>query len=309
MTADTGRPLATIVVPGSTSNLGAGFDVLGLAVQLTIRVNVLAVVEDGLGDVRCAFVGPPPGGENLIVTGYRAVARAAGHPAPPSLEVSVACDIPPGAGLGSSAAALVAGGRLAALTVPGVDTQCILDTASAIEGHPDNVGASLLGGLVASLTEADGTVRAVALPWPTDLHLVVATPHVPLPTRTARAVLPAQVSRADAVFNLQRVAVLIAALGARRFDVLRTAFDDRLHQPYRRALVPGLDATLALECPGVVGAFLSGAGPSVATVVHGDPGPALEALRAIFHDRRVAADVRVVEIHQPTTAHLVATSS
>lgn len=309
MSTDTGRPLATIVVPGSTSNLGAGFDVLGLAVQLAITVDVLTVVEDGLGDVRCAFVGAPPGGENLIVTGYRAVTRAAGHESPPSLEVRVAGDIPPGAGLGSSAAALVAGGRLAALTVPGVDTQCILDTASAIEGHPDNVGASLLGGLVASLTEAGGAVRAVALPWPHDLQLVVATPHVPLPTRTARGVLPTHVSCADAVFNLQRVAVLIAALVARRFDVLRAAFDDRLHQPYRQALVPGLDATLALECPGVVGTFLSGAGPSVAVVVHGDPEPALEALRAIFRDRRIAADVRIVGIHQPTAAHLVATSS
>ncbi len=304
----TGRPLATVVVPASTSNLGAGFDALGLALQLTLTVDVLAVAEDGLGEVRCEFVGAAPSGENLIATGYREVARRVGSTSPPSLDVRVRCEIPPGAGLGSSAAALVAGGRLAALTVAGVDTQRILDTASEIEGHPDNVAASLFGGLVASLTEADGTVRAVALPWPADLLLVVATPELPLATRAARAVLPTHVSRSDAVFNVQRVAVLLAALTARRFDVLRSAFDDRLHQPHRRALVSGLDATLALRCPGVVGAFLSGAGPSVAAVVHGDPAPAIEALRGVFAERRVSVQVRVLDVYQPAAGHLVPTS-
>lgn len=265
------------------------------------------MAEDGLGDVRCEFAGAPPGGENLIVTGYREVTRRAGSSAPPSLVVRVASDIPPGAGLGSSAAALVAGGRLAALTVQGVDTQRILDTAAEIEGHPDNVGASLYGGLVASLTEPDGTVRAVALPWPADLVLVVATPHVPLATRAARAILPAQVTRADAVFNVQRVAVLLAALTARRFDVLRSAFDDRLHQPHRRALIPGLEAALGLTCPGLVGAFLSGAGPSVAAVVHGDPSPAIEALRGLFAERHVPVHVRVLDVYQPAAGHLVPT--
>jgi homoserine kinase len=296
----TGRPLATLAVPASTSNLGAGFDALGLALSLSLRVDVMTVIEDGLGEVRCTFTGTPPGGENLIATGYAAVARHLGVGSMPSLEVSVTCDIPPGAGLGSSAAALVAGGRLAALVVPGVTTQVILEVATEIEGHPDNVAASLFGGLVASLTEANGAVRAVVMPWPAALHLVVATPELPLATRTARAVLPTHVPRADVVFNLQRVAVLLAALATNRFDVLRAAFADRLHQPHRQALVPGLEAALQLDAPGLVGVFLSGAGPSIAAVVHGETQPTIDALRALYARLDISTVVRVLDVHQPT---------
>jgi homoserine kinase len=300
MTTTTGRPLATIVVPASTSNLGAGFDALGLALSLTLVVEVMTVIEDGLGELRCTFTGTPPYGDNLIATGYTEVARHLRVAALPSLDVRVTCDIPPGAGLGSSAAALVAGGRLAALVVPGVTTQVILEVATDVEGHPDNVAASLYGGLVASLTEADGTVRAVAMPWPTALRLVVATPEIPLATRTARAVLPMHVPRADAVFNLQRVAVLLGALATNRFDVLRAAFADRLHQPHRLPLVPGLDAALHLNAEGLVGVFLSGAGPSIAAVAHGDPQPTIDALRGIYARLDLPTAVRVVDVHQPT---------
>lgn len=295
-----GRPLASITVPASTSNLGAGFDALGLAVSLTLVVDVMTVIEDGLGEVRCAFNGAPPHGENLIASGYAAVARHLGVSTLPSLEVRVTCDIPPGAGLGSSAAALVAGGRLAGLVIPGVTTQVILEVATDVEGHPDNVAASLYGGLVASLTEVDGSVRSVAMPWPPVLQLVVATPEIPLATRTARAVLPTQVSRADAVFNLQRVAVLVGALSTSRFDVLRAAFADRLHQPHRLPLVPGLDAALRLDTDGLVGVFLSGAGPSIAAVTHGDPQPTIDALRDIYARLDLTTVVRVLDVHQPT---------
>ena len=305
----TGRPLATIVVPGSTSNLGPGFDTLGLALELTLVVDVLAVVDDDRGEVRCAFTGPVPDGENLIATGFSAVARHAGATSLPSLDVRVTCDIPPGAGLGSSAAALVAGGRLAALVTPGVDAQRILDVATAIEGHPDNVAASIHGGLVASLTEPDGTVRAVSMPWPSDLRLVVATPQMPLATRTARAVLPAQVSRADAVHNLQRLAVLLGALTTGRYDVLPAAFADRLHQPHRQTLVPGFAEALQARADGLVAVFLSGAGPSVAAVTHGDPGPTIDVLRGIYQRLDLTTTVRVLDVHQPTAGVLTSSPS
>ncbi len=294
-------PLATITVPASTSNLGPGFDALGLALSLYLRLEVTAIVEDGAGQVRCAFTGAVPPGQNLIATGFHAVTAALGAGQVSSLDVAVTCDIPPCAGLGSSAAALVAGGRLAALVVDGVTDQIVLDVLTAIEGHPDNIAASVLGGLVAGCVDARGRVSAVAAPWPASVKIVVATPGLSLPTRTARAVLPAQVSREDAIHNVQRVALLMQAVATGRLDVLREAFSDRLHQPYRQALVPGLADVLALDVPGMLGAFLSGAGPSMAVCVSGDPGPVVSALRETYGSIDPRVVIRVLDVHQPVS--------
>lgn len=296
------RPLATLMVPASTSNLGPGFDALGLALALYLHVDVTAITEDSRGEVRCTFTGPPPPGKNLVLTGFRAVSAARGGAATrASLDVTVTCDIPACAGLGSSAAALVAGGRLAALVIPGVDDQLLLDVLTAIEGHPDNIAAAVLGGLVAGCVDASGRVLAVATPWPRHIELVFATPTHALPTRTARAVLPHHVSREDAVYNVQRTALLLQAVAAGRGDVLREAFGDRLHQPYRMPLVPALQAITALRAPGMLGAFLSGAGPSVAVCVEGDPEAVISALREVYRAIDQAVAIRVLDVHQPAT--------
>ena len=301
------RPLATVAVPASTSNLGSGFDALGLALGLYLRADVSAVVEDGRGALRCAFTGPVPPGENLIATGFTALLTAVQAQHVASLDVTISCDIPPGSGLGSSAAALVTGGRLAALVADGVTDALIIDTLTAVEGHPDNVAASVLGGLVAGCVDAHGHVLAVATPWPEQIRLVVATPAIPLLTKTARAVLPAQIARQDAIHNLQRVALLLQGLSTGRLDVLREALSDRLHQPYRQPLVPGLSDVLALDAPGVLGAFLSGAGPSVAVCVAGDPTPAIQALHRIYATIDPQVAIRVLDVHQPlATPPLVA---
>lgn len=302
------RPLATVVVPASTSNLGPGFDALGLALSLYLRVEVNAITEDGAGEIRCEFAGPTPPGDNLIVTGFREVCRAVGATGVPSLDVRVACDIPACAGLGSSAAALVAGGRLAALVVDGAADALLIDVLSALEGHPDNVSAAMLGGLVAGCVDGRGHVVAVAAAWPEEVRLIVATPAVPLPTRTARAVLPSHLTRQDAIFNIQRVALLIQAVSTGRVDVLREAFADRLHQPYRTPLVPGLAEVLALDVPGMVGAFLSGAGPSVAVCAVGDVAPVVDALRALYASIDPAVVIRVLDVHQPAAATPLAVS-
>ncbi|MGI8672833.1 MAG: homoserine kinase [Luteitalea sp.] len=302
------RPLATIEVPASTSNLGPGFDALGLALSLYLRVDVTAVTDDGRGQVRCTFLGEVPPGDNLIVTGFRALCDACGSPAVASVDVTVSCEIPPCAGLGSSAAALVAGGRLAALVLPGVDDRRLINVLTAIEGHPDNVAAAVLGGLVAGCLDASGHVLAVAARWPEAFRLVVVTPGHALPTRTARAVLPHHVSREDAVFNIQRVALLLQAVAAGRGDLLREAFGDRLHQPYRMALVPGLDAVCALHVPGLLGAFLSGAGPSVVACVDGPVEPIVQALREVYRSLDPDVAIRVIDVHQPVASPPLAVS-
>lgn len=304
----TARPLATVVVPASTSNLGPGFDALGLALGLYLRADVTAIVDDGLGRLRCTFTGPVPPGDNLIVAGFDAIRQALGLTTVPSVDAAITCDIPPCAGLGSSAAALVAGGRLAALVMPGVTERLLIDVITGIEGHPDNVTAAILGGLVAGCVTPGGHVVAVAAPWPEEVRIVVATPTAALLTKTARAVLPAQVSREDAIFNVQRVALLMQAVSTGRTDVLRDAFADRLHQPYRAALVPGLDAVIALEAPGKLGAFLSGAGPSVAVCVSGAPGPVIDALRVVYASIDPAVSIRVLDVHQPAHATPLAVS-
>ena len=302
------RPLATIEVPASTSNLGPGFDTLGLALSLYLRVDVTAITDDGHGQLRCAFTGRIPPGDNLIATGFHALWAACGSPAVASLDVTVSCEIPPCAGLGSSAAALVAGGRLAALVLPGIDDHTLIDVLTAIEGHPDNVAAAVLGGLVAGCVDGSGHVLAVAACWPEAFRLVVATPGHALPTSTARAVLPHHVSRQDAVFNVQRVALLLQAVAAGRGDLLREAFGDRLHQPYRKALVPGLNAICALRLPGLLGAFLSGAGPSVAVCVDGPVEPIVQALREVYRSLDPDVAIRVLDVHQPVASAPLAVS-
>ncbi|MDE3196734.1 MAG: homoserine kinase, partial [Acidobacteriota bacterium] len=173
-------------------------------------------------------------------------------------------EIPIGKGLGSSAAALTAGVIIAEQLLdlkwkPGR----ILDEAARLEGHPDNVSACVLGSIVASAVEPGGLTRAVRLEMPERFQLAVVIPNFALPTKESRAVLPECYSRADATFNIQRAGLLVAALATGDPSVFPTALDDRLHQPFRAQLVPGLSEILRLRAPGLLGCVLSGAGPGV----------------------------------------------
>jgi homoserine kinase len=150
-------------------------------------------------------------------------------------------------------------------------SDALLALATRAEGHPDNVAAALLGGLTVSCAGGDGAVTAISLPVPEGLTWVVLVPTITSSTAEARAVLPASVPRADAVFNVQRVALLLAALQTRRRDALPAALDDRLHQPYRRALFPWLSAVAdAARGAGALGCVLSGAGPALLALVADD---------------------------------------
>ena len=286
-----------IVVPGSTSNLGSGFDAFGLAVDVHLTVRVVEVDHDRPGRLAWRFVGPAPDGENFIERGFRA--GVVDPLASPSLVIDVRSSIPMKAGLGSSAAAIVAGLRLAACVDGSAGRQALLDRATALEGHPDNVSASILGGLTISCAGADGHVLSRAARWPATWQLVVATPEIGLATKDARAVLPESVSRADAVANLQRAALLVHAVDRIDRDAMREALRDRMHQPYRAGLVPGLDRALAFRAPSLIGTFLSGAGPSIAAVVDDDPRGVVELFRRLYDELGLRAEVRVIPVRQP----------
>src|ERR1700722_17856287 len=239
-------------VPASTANMGAGFDCLGLALEMYLSVRATVLSKPG-GRARVRGRGvhgtaelPSDPDQNLIARAMRFTAAREGF-SRPRVRIAVQNEIPVAGGLGSSAAATVAGIALGFLvTGRAVSKDAALRYATEMEGHPDNVAAALLGGLVVTLTRDDGTVVAVRKHWPKVIRLIVVTPNIKLETKKSRAVLAASVSRSDAVHNLQRSTLFVAALEDRRYELLWDAMQDRLHQTARQALVPGLPEGLGL---------------------------------------------------------------
>jgi homoserine kinase len=250
-------------VPASSANLGPGFDALGLALEVYLTCT-FEPAERLTIQVRGRDANKIPATEhNLIWQTALRVARDVGETLP-RIALEIDNDIPIEKGLGSSAAALTAGVVIAdQLLALHWKPHRILDEAAQIEGHPDNVAACVLGSIVASAIDAGGVARAVRLELPASYGVAVVVPNYELPTSQARAVLPAVYSKQDAIFNVQRSALLIAALATGTTSAFPAAFEDRLHQPYRYALVPGLEEMVKLRAPGLLGCALSGAGPSV----------------------------------------------
>jgi homoserine kinase len=288
-----------IVVPGSVANLGGGFDSLAVAVQLYLRARIVEVRADGGARLVVGNSRPPVRGNNAIESAFAAIARRATAPVP-SVLVDVESDIPMAAGLGSSAAAAVAGLRVFEEVTGPVPENTLLAVATSIEGHADNAAAALLGGLT-SVIESDtagGELRALRWAWPEDLRLIVATPFTGLATSKARAALAPSVSRKDAVFNLQRVLALVHALQHGDYERMREAMQDRWHQSVRAGLVPHLGAALAIDDPEVLGACLSGAGPSVALLARRDFARVERLLQATCEAAGSPVTVRTLAVHQ-----------
>jgi homoserine kinase len=290
-----------VEVPGSVANLGGGFDTLGVAVQLYLRARIVSVRDDGAARLTVTTSTPPVSGQNAVERAFEAIAHRTGVRAP-SVEVAVESDIPMAAGLGSSAAATVAGLRLFERVTKPVDDHVLLGVATMLEGHADNAAPALFGGLNSVLQVEQGDPVAMRWTWPDEVQLVVATPAVGLATAKARAALPGHVSRADAIFNLQRVLALVHALQHREYDRVRESVRDRWHQPARASLVPLLGEVLAIDDPDVLGAFLSGAGPSVALLVRRDAGRVAQMLTSLYARTSVDATIRTLNVHQTTPA-------
>ena len=182
----------------------------------------------------------------------------------PPIELQLFNDIPVAKGLGSSAAALLAGVVVADRILDlGWNRRRILDEASRLEGHPDNVAAAVLGSITTATMDSDGFTRAIRLDLPETVRIAIVCPDFKLATCHMRAVLPEAYSRADVVFNLQRATLLVAALATGQRDAFPECFQDRLHQPYRSSLVPGMESILKLRARGLLGCALSGAGPAI----------------------------------------------
>ena len=285
-------------VPGSVANLGGGFDTLGVAVQLYLRATIADIQEDGGAKLMVTRSMPPVSGFNALERAFDAIARRTGRPAP-TVFVEVSSEVPMAAGLGSSAAATVAGLRIFERVTGPVEDAVLLAAATEVEGHADNAAPALFGGLNSVLERKDADPIALRWQWPDELRLVVATPAVGLATAKARAALPDGMPRADAIFNLQRVLSLVHALQHRQYDRIREAVGDRWHQPARAALVPLLNEVIELDDPEVLGAFLSGAGPSVAAIARVRSAPKVERLMATMYARAgVDATIRVLAVHE-----------
>jgi homoserine kinase len=271
-------------VPATSANLGPGFDAVGIALDLRARA---AVEPAARFSFECSGPEQPThvGFERMLIDAMHAV-----HPELPRVRVHMINKIPLGKGLGSSAVARTLGVTIAA-RAHGItlDRDGIAKFVCELEGHPDNALPAVYGGIaIAASSRANESIR---LPAPRDLCAIAVVPEFDLATTAARALLPARYDRSDFVYNTQRVALLAAALATGNWSVLREAMNDRLHQPYRAAVIPGLAAALRVDAPELIGIALSGAGPSVLALLRDRVAwrPIAARIEAAFADAGIAS--------------------
>lgn len=255
--------VSRVKIPASTANLGPGFDTLGMALSLYAWIEMKPSVHTVFHMYGEQLEGVPGDKSNLIYQVAQQVFEAAGVDVP-ELEISMYSDIPLTRGLGSSASAIV--GALAAANAligsPLSDAK-LFDMATSIEDHPDNVGASLYGGIVTAIWDGQHA-DCIRLEPDVNLEALVVIPHFQLSTSKARQVLPSEFGMKDTVYNISHSSLLVAALATGQLDKVAAAMKDRVHQPYRAALVPGMTEVLEdAHKHGALGAALSGAGPTL----------------------------------------------
>lgn len=253
-----------IQVPATSANLGSGFDSLGIA--LTMYNQVYMEVCDQIDITSGDGADIPTDESNLIYWSAKHLYESCGKKLP-GLKIIQENNIPMTRGLGSSSACIVAGllGANRFLGTP-LDTQELINLAAKMEGHPDNTTPALMGGLVTSAMEG-GRIYSVSVPVAHNIRFGVFIPPFELKTELARGVLPAQYSREDAVYNLSRSALMTSSLFSGSLQNLRVAVQDKLHQPYRKSFIPGLDAVFRLSYElGSYGTYISGAGPTIISI-------------------------------------------
>ncbi len=287
-----------IRVPGTTANCGPGFDAVGIActiyndLELTLSHEAgvsLEVSGEGIGAI-------PADSSNVAVKAIQMVLNKTGQQYQ-GIKLKMVNNIPLARGLGSSAAAIV-GGLVAANEITGgqLTKQDILDMATTIEGHPDNVAPAIFGGITVSIMES-GSAKFLRFLPPKEFSMVAVIPEFNLSTKAARKVLPESVPFSDAVFNVSRTALLIGALCTGELKLLLHALEDRLHQPYREQLIPGMAQVLAAaRQAGALGAALSGAGPCLLAFTAGDSDEVGRAMVKAFRIHNVKAKYQLLNI-------------
>ena len=293
----------SVKVPASTSNLGPGFDCIGMALPIYNTITIEETVLPGTGieinvlnDSETSndlIMDHMPMDENSII--YKAVEllyNSIGQ-TPSELKITVQSQIPIARGLGSSASVIV-GGLLAANELLGhpADEVALLSIATEVEGHPDNVTPSIVGGLVLTSLEDDGSVVYRKLNWPEEWQITVCIPDYELSTEISRSVLPKEVPMQDAIFNAKRLGMLIQAINTKDAELMKMALQDKLHQPYRMKLVPGLDKIMEnlKHEENVLGCVLSGAGPAIIVISQKNN---LEKIKSIINDTWEEMNVKV----------------
>lgn len=295
----------SVKVPATTANLGPGFDCMGLALPLYNTVTIEETVLPGTGieinvipenestdEFSLEHI---PMDENSII--YKAVEllyNSIGQ-TPSELKITIHSEIPIARGLGSSASVIV-GGLIAANELLGrpADEAALLSIATEVEGHPDNVTPAIVGGLTLTSSEDDGSIVYRKIDWPEDWTLTVCIPEYELATDISRSVLPQEVPMQDAIFNAQRMGMFIHAVHTKDSQLMKLALRDKLHQPYRMKLVPGLEkiAERLKHEENVLGCVLSGAGPSILIVSEKNNLDKIKSIvKEVWNDLNVKAEL------------------
>lgn len=267
-----------VKVPATTANLGPGFDCFGMALSLYNKVTLEELVYPDTGlqinmipgedDDAGSLLTIPTDKTNIVYKAVELLYSYVGQ-VPPDLRINITTNIPVAKGLGSSASVIV-GGIIAANKLLGnpADEATILSVANELEGHPDNITPTVVGGFCMASEEKDGSIVYNKTEWPEDWKIAVCIPGFELSTQISRSVLPENVPMKDAVFNLKRTAMFLDAIHTRNTDLMRSSLEDKLHQPYRSRLIPGFeDLKSELDnFPDVIGTVISGAGPCIVII-------------------------------------------
>ena len=287
-------------IPASTTNLGPGFDVLGLALQLysTITLEITGekteVVVSGVDYEKI-----PSTTEHSGFKAVETIFQRCGIPKPKGMRLQIENGIPAIRGLGGSGTAIL-GGLLTAneLCDNPFLLSDILNIASEIEGHPDNVAASLYGGMVISVQDGN-RIHTIKLDCDPTLHLVLAIPEFTLSTQEARDILPDTVKFSDAIYNISRSALLVASFATGKLDMLPLSMKDVLHQPYRSNLIPGFDEVVAAASnAGALSVTLSGAGPTIAAYCLNNMEIIGKQMKDAFMSHNIPCEIKVLRADQ-----------
>lgn len=302
----------SVKVPATTANLGPGFDCMGMALPIYNTVTIEETVLPGTG-IEINVISEDdkadelslehiPLDENSII--YKAVEllyNSIGQ-TPSELKITIHTQIPVARGLGSSASVIV-GGLLAANELLGrpADEAALLSIATEVEGHPDNVTPAIVGGLVITSSEEDGSIVYKKLDWPKEWSITVCIPEYELATDISRSVLPKEVPMQDAVFNIKRMGMFVHAIHTKDSALMKLALKDKLHQPYRMKLVPGLEKiteNLKHE-ENVLGCVLSGAGPSILIISEKNNLDKIKSIvRDTWNDLNIKAEIITLPVEE-----------